>query len=168
MPASNILHASTDPDLLTRLREMLDSSARADIAVGYFFMSGFEAVADSLARLDKVRILVGRADRPVLESVALGLQQSEALKARLEADGMVQRRQREAIAREAVDGIATGVSLLPQTGESQRAVSLLRDLAASGWWRCGPTAAARSTPRPTCAGTTTTPSRARRWSARPT
>ncbi len=74
MPASNILHATTDPDLLTPLREMLDSSARADIAVGYFFMSRFEAVADSLARLDKVRILVGRADRPVLESVALGLQ----------------------------------------------------------------------------------------------
>ena len=61
MPGSNILHASTGPDLLTRLREMLDSSARADIAVGYFFMSGFEAVADSLNRLDKVRILVGRA-----------------------------------------------------------------------------------------------------------
>ena len=31
--ASNILHATTDPDLLTRLREMLDSSARTDIAV---------------------------------------------------------------------------------------------------------------------------------------
>ena len=45
---------------------------------------------------------------------------------------MVQRRQREAIVREAVDGIATGVSLLPQTGESQRAVSLLRDLVRSG------------------------------------
>jgi len=44
----NILHATTDPDLLTRLKEMLDSSARADIAVGYFFMSGFEAVADVL------------------------------------------------------------------------------------------------------------------------
>ena len=94
MPASNILHATTDPDLLTRLRDMLDSSARADIAVGYFFMSGVEAVADSLARLNKVRILVGRADRPVLESVALGRQQSEAPRARLESDGMVQRRQR--------------------------------------------------------------------------
>ena len=94
MPASNILHATTDSDLLTRLRDMLDSSARADIAVGYFFMSGLEAMADSLARLNKVRILVGRADRPVLESVALGRQQSEAPRARLESDGMVQRRQR--------------------------------------------------------------------------
>ena len=132
MPTSNILHATTDPDLLTRLQEMLDSSVRADIAVGYFFMSGFEAVAESLKRLDKVRILVGRADRPVLELVAMGLQQSEALRARLEADGTVRRREREVIAREAVDGIAVGVSLLPQTSESERAVSLLRDLVSSG------------------------------------
>ena len=40
-----ILHANTDPDLLTRLRQMLASAARADIAVGYFFMSGFGQVA---------------------------------------------------------------------------------------------------------------------------
>ena len=43
---------------------------------------------------------------------------------------MVQRRQREAS--EAVEGIATGVSLLPQTVESQWAPSLLRDLVRSG------------------------------------
>ena len=48
-----ILHANTDPDLLTRLRQMLSSAARADIAVGYFFMSGFSQVADDLARLNK-------------------------------------------------------------------------------------------------------------------
>ncbi len=164
----NILHATTEPDLLTRLREMLDSSARADIAVGYFFMSGFEAVADSLKRLNKVRTLVGRADRPALESVALGLQQSDALRARLDADGMVQRRQREAIAREAVDGIATGVSLLPPRPASRSGpFRCCGTWCRRARWRCGPVAA-RSTPRPTCAGTTTTPSRARRWSARPT
>ena len=73
--ALNILHSSTDPTLLARLQEMLGSSARADIAVGYFFIGGFGAVSDKLARLDKVRILVGRTDRQVLEEVALGLQQ---------------------------------------------------------------------------------------------
>ena len=31
-----ILHANTDPDLLTRLRQTLSSAARADVAVGYF------------------------------------------------------------------------------------------------------------------------------------
>ena len=126
----NILHSRTDPDLLTRLREMLGSSARADIAVGNFFMSGFDAVADNLARLDKVRILVGRTDRQVLEEVALGLQQSDALRARLESDSVVRRRQRAEIAQQAVANISDGVAALPQTGDSERAVSRLRDMIA--------------------------------------
>ena len=126
----NILHATTDPSLLARLKEMLGSSARADIAVGYFFISGFEAVADDLARLDKVRILVGRTDRQVLEEVALGLQQTQALRARLDADSLVQRRQREEIAQHAVDRIAEGVSVLPQESGTESAVSRLRDMVA--------------------------------------
>jgi hypothetical protein len=52
-----VYHANTDPDLLTRLRQMLSGSARADIAVGYFFMSGFAEVMDDLSRLNKTRIL---------------------------------------------------------------------------------------------------------------
>ena len=126
----NILHATTDPTLLARLKEMLGSSARADIAVGYFFISGFEAVADDLARLDKVRILVGRTDRHVLEEVALGLQQAQALRARLDADSLVQRRQREEIAQHAVDRIAEGVSVLPQESGAESTVSRLRDMVA--------------------------------------
>lgn len=45
-----VYRANTDPDLLTRLKQMLDNSARADIAVGYFFMSGFAEVMDDLSR----------------------------------------------------------------------------------------------------------------------
>ena len=126
----NILHATTDPDLLTRLKEMLGSSARADIAVGYFFMSGFDAVADDMARLDKVRILVGRTDRRVLEEVALGIQQADALCARLEADSIVRRGQRAEIAQKAVANVAEGVAALPQTADSERAVARLRDMIA--------------------------------------
>ena len=92
----NILHASTDPDLLTRLKEMLGSADRADIAVGYFFMSGFEAVAGELSRLNRTRILVGRTDRPTLEAVAAGLQQARPLQAQLNASRTVPPRQRQA------------------------------------------------------------------------
>ena len=126
----NILHSTTDPTLLARLKEMLGSSARADIAVGYFFISGFEAVADDLAQLDKVRILVGRTDRQVLEEVALGLQQTQALRARLDADSLVQRRQRDEIAQQTVTRIAEGVSVLPQEDDTESAVSRLRDMIA--------------------------------------
>lgn len=128
----NILHASTDPSLLARLKEMLASSARADIAVGFFFMSGFQQVASDLAELDKVRILVGRTDRQVLDQVALGLQQTEALRGRLDSDGLLPRRQRTTVTRESVERIANGVALLPQNDESQHAVAALRDMVASG------------------------------------
>ena len=128
----NILHATTDPDLLTRLREMLGSASRADIAVGYFFMSGFTAVANDLARLSKTRILVGRIDRPTLEAVAAGLQQAEALQARLEADGMIQRRHRNAVAEESTNHIADGIASLSQTDESEAIVKQLHQLVADG------------------------------------
>ena len=128
----NILHASTDPTLLVRLKEMLASSSRADIAVGYFFMSGFQQVVDDLVGLDKVRILVGRTDREVLDQVALGLQQTQALCARLDADSLLPRRQRASVTQGSVDRIARGVALLPQNSESQHAVSSLRDMVASG------------------------------------
>ena len=128
----NILHASTNPTLLERLKDMLGSSARADIAVGYFFIGGFESVADDLARLDKVRILVGRTDRHVLEEVALGLQQSDALQAQLEADSLVRRSQRAEVANQAVAHIAEGVSVLPQEQGTESAVTKLRDMVASG------------------------------------
>ena len=127
----NILHANTEPALLQRLREMLGGSARADIAVGFFFISGFEAVAEDLSRLDKVRILVGRADRKVLEEVALGLQQAEALKAQIERDRTVRRSELQRVAGQVVQDIAKGVSQLPQTEGSEQAVSRLRDLVAA-------------------------------------
>ena len=38
----NILHVTTDADLLTRLWEMLDSAGNADISAGYFLMPSFK------------------------------------------------------------------------------------------------------------------------------
>ena len=127
-----ILHASTDPDLLTRLREMLDSAARADIAVGYFFVSGFAQVADKISRLRKTRILVGRTDQPTLEAVAAGLYQARPLQAKLDADRIISRSQRRNIAGHASSGIAENVAALPQTDETQNAVEQMRQLVASG------------------------------------
>ena len=111
---------------------MLASSGRADVAVGYFFMSGFEQVAGDLAGLEKVRILVGRTDRQVLDQVAVDLPQAQALQARLDTDELVPRRERGEIAQRAVEGVAQGVSVLPQDHGSEAAVSSLRDMIGAG------------------------------------
>ncbi|MDE2813133.1 MAG: helicase-related protein [Gemmatimonadota bacterium] len=111
---------------------MLSSSARADIAVGYFFMSGFAEVMDDQSRLNKTRILVGRADRPTLEAVAAGLRQADALRAQLDAEQTVSRRQRQEAAAGTVSEIAEGVAAMPQTDATQHAVKRLRQLVAAG------------------------------------
>ncbi|MDP9378754.1 MAG: phospholipase D-like domain-containing protein [Chloroflexota bacterium] len=128
----DILHAHSDPTLLQRLKQMLHHSKAADIAVGYLFVSGFNEVAEEIAGLEKVRILVGRTDRPTLEEVARGLQQAEALRARLDGDGTVRRSAREEIGAQAVRTLAEGVSRMPQTDEAQCGIQRLRDLVASG------------------------------------
>ena len=130
----NILHAHTAPTLLDRLKEMFAGSAKADVAVGYFFMSGFGPLADSLSHdgMERVRILVGHVDKPVVEQVAHGLQQAEALRMQQERDGLVRRSEREEGVRQTAAGVGQEVSLLPQSGESEGAVNTLRDLVASG------------------------------------
>ena len=92
----NILHAGTDHDLLTRLKETLGSAGSAEIAVGYFFMSGFSTVANELPRLNRTRTLVGWTDRPTLGALAARLQQARPLDAHLNAARTVPRRQRQA------------------------------------------------------------------------
>src|SRR5947209_3097882 len=73
----NILHSSTDPSFVERLKQMLGSANAADIAVGYLFISGFNVISDELARLEKVRVLVGRTEKQTLEEIARGVQQKE-------------------------------------------------------------------------------------------
>ena len=127
-----ILHATTDPDLLTRLKEMLGSAARADIAVGYFFISGFSAVSEELMRLKRTRILVGRTDRPTLEAVAAGLYQSRPIQAHLDGIRTIPRRQRQQAADEAQTAISDSVGAMPQTDESEAALNKLQGLVKSG------------------------------------
>ena len=72
-----ILHADSDPKFTEHLRSVLNEASgqphSVDIAVGYFYLSGFAEVADLLAaRPGKVRILIGRTDRPTSQEIAAG------------------------------------------------------------------------------------------------
>jgi superfamily II DNA or RNA helicase/HKD family nuclease len=130
--ASNILTSTTNPTLLERLKQMLQGSERADIAVGYLFLSGFHEVADQLEAPEKIRVLVGRADRPSLDAVAAGLQQADALRSHVDEGSLVRRSHRARLAEEAVQTVAQGVSRLPQDEGAERDVRRLSEWVASG------------------------------------
>ena len=45
----NILHATIEPSLLARLKQMLSSAGRVALAVGYLFIPGFNPARASRA-----------------------------------------------------------------------------------------------------------------------
>ena len=78
-----ILHAYSNPQFTEHLRSVLSEAngqpKSVDIAVGYFYLSGFAKVHDLLAtRPGKIRILIGRTDRPTSQEIAAGYNSQEA------------------------------------------------------------------------------------------
>ena len=67
--------------LLDHINQILPIAEEAKIAVGYFFLSGFEAVADQLDGLQKIRILIGNTtSRETIEQISEGYKRLELAK----------------------------------------------------------------------------------------
>ena len=66
--------------LADAVRPLLSESVRAHFAVGYFFLSGFKAIADQLATVQELRLLIGNTnDRATIEQLAGGHASREAI-----------------------------------------------------------------------------------------
>ena len=116
-----ILHAHSTPQFTEHLRSVLAEANgvphSVDIAVGYFYLSGFNRVADLLAeRPGKVRILIGRTDTPTRAEIAAGYSPRES------AGGYIadQNRREEATARDETAGQCGPQRHSPAPGRRQR------------------------------------------------
>ena len=130
-----ILHAHSDPQFTEHLRKVLaDANGQphsVDIAVGYLYLSGFTQVTDLLAtRPGRVRILIGRTDRPTREEIVAGYTPRES------ADGYhaSQNRRAETAARdETLDNMGRNAAAQPQDDASDEVgQGLDADLIAGG------------------------------------
>ncbi len=129
-----ILHAHSDPQFNEHLRSVLCEANgqphSVDIAVGYFYLSGFTQVADLLAsRSGKVRILIGRTDRPTREEIVAGYDPRES------DDGhhAAQNRRDETAARdETLDNVGRNAAAQTQDDASEAGIKSLAQLIADG------------------------------------
>lgn len=84
MPAHNIID-NRNEKLVDHIRTILDSSEAARFAVGYFFVSGLEAIADRLDSLRELRLLIGNvSNRETVEQLSEGYRRLELVADRLE------------------------------------------------------------------------------------
>ncbi|NIN64772.1 MAG: hypothetical protein GTO63_08735 [Anaerolineae bacterium] len=94
-------------ELAPEINNFLADSIRAHFAVGYFFLSGFQAIAEHIPHLDQLRLLIGNVtNRQTIEQLAEGTQAP-----RIRAD--------------TAESIQTTVELMDQTDDAQALVTQL-------------------------------------------
>jgi hypothetical protein len=64
--------------LVDQINRLLDTTEAARFAVGYFFVSGLEGIAEKLGRVKELRLLIGNTtNRETLEQLAEGKRRLE-------------------------------------------------------------------------------------------
>ncbi len=129
-----ILHAHSDPQFTAHVRSVLaDAHGQphsVDIAVGYFYLSGFTQVADLLAtRPGKVRILIGRTDTPTQQEIASGYSASEPPVGYHDNQN---RRQETDARNKTLDNVSRNAAAQPQDDASEVGIKRLARLIVDG------------------------------------
>ena len=129
-----ILHAASDPQFAQHLRTVLAEANgepnSVDIAVGYFYLSGFAEVADLLAqRPGKVRILIGRTDRPTSQEIVAGYGPRESTE---NFHSQQNRRDEVRAADETVANVGRNAAVQPQDDSTEAGIISLAKLITDG------------------------------------
>ncbi len=110
----------------------MSDSGRAHFAVGYFFLSGFKAVAAQIPQLDQLRLLIGNVtNRRTIEQLAAGYPHLETVQRTLRRQRMSGSRAPH-IRAETANSIQTTLELMEQTDDVQSLVLSLADLIGQG------------------------------------
>jgi superfamily II DNA or RNA helicase len=119
-------------ELAPEIKNFLTDSARAHFAVGYFFLSGFEAIAEHIPHLDQLRLLIGNVtNRRTVEQLVEGTLHLATVQRTLNRERMATA-QASAIRAETADSIQTSLELIEQTDDAQTLVLSLADLIVQG------------------------------------
>jgi superfamily II DNA/RNA helicase len=122
MPTNDIIDNRTHK-LAEQIRTNLDSSTAAHFAVGYFFLSGFTAIADKLPHIKHLRLLIGNTtNRQTIEQIAQGYQQLELIRDRQEAQEFPNH---QALVTDNSKQVRSQLELMEQSDESEALVKNL-------------------------------------------
>ncbi|MEP7288448.1 MAG: helicase-related protein [Chloroflexota bacterium] len=112
--------------LVDEINSHLNQSGAAHFAVGYFFLSGFEAIAAQLNDLGELRLLIGNTtNQQTIEQLAEGYRRLELVNTVIE--GQVYRKRTEAKqwATQTAENIRAGIEVMDQTDEAEQLVATL-------------------------------------------
>jgi superfamily II DNA or RNA helicase len=125
MPAHDIIDNRKEK-LVDHINRILSSTESARFAVGYFFLSGLESIAQRLAGVKELRLLIGNTtNRETLEQLAEGYRRLDLVAEAAEAEAYPKRTETKRMAGETAGNIRSGIELMDQTDEAQAVVTTL-------------------------------------------
>jgi superfamily II DNA or RNA helicase/HKD family nuclease len=118
-----------DDKLVDHINSILKSTEKAKFAVGYFFLSGFEAVQKYLKDLKEIKLLIGNTtNRSTLEQLSEGYKRLELVQEAEKRMRFVKRSKEKEMQQETAQNIKESIELMDQTDESEGLVSTLARL----------------------------------------
>jgi superfamily II DNA or RNA helicase len=130
---TDIIDNRESGQFVERLKTFLATSQSARFAIGYFFLSGFELIADELARLSEVRLLIGNvSNAETIEQLAEGYRHLGLVKAYLGVQANRRFGEGRQIRAATLEAIQVGIDQLEQREETERTVHTLIEMIASG------------------------------------
>src|SRR6266550_2716093 len=106
--------------LVDHINRMLDSTEFARFAVGYFFLSGLESIAERLDGVKELRLLIGNTtNRETLEQLAEGYRRLELVQDAIEAQTYPKRTEMARMANETATNIRSAVEQMDQSDQSE-------------------------------------------------
>src|SRR2546425_12778049 len=99
--------------LVDHINLILASTEAARFAVGYFFLSGLESIAERLARVKELRLLIGNTtNRETLEQMVEGYRRLELVAEAAEAQAYPRRTETKRMAAETAENIRSALELM--------------------------------------------------------
>src|SRR3989442_331690 len=125
MPTHDIID-NRNEKLVDHINRILASTEAARFAVGYFFLSGLESIAERLAGVKELRLLIGNTtNSKTLEQLVEGHRRLELVAEAAEAQAYPKRTETKRMADATAENIRSAVELMDQTDEGEMLVKTL-------------------------------------------
>lgn len=119
--------------LTDHVGRMLSNAERAKFAVGYFFLSGFRAIADRLAELEELRLLIGSTTNlETLDELVRGQKALDPAKTELERQSLITSEQERTVVRTDAEALEKSAAEIDQTDENELYLKSLAGMIESG------------------------------------
>ncbi|MFB3896623.1 MAG: helicase-related protein [bacterium] len=125
MPTHDIIDNRKEK-LIDHINQILSSTDSARFAVGYFFVSGLEGIAEKLGGVKELRLLIGNTtNRETLEQLAEGYRRLDLVAESAEEQKYLKRADQKQRAVETAENLRLATGLMDQTDESESLLKIL-------------------------------------------